>query len=224
VPDSNGQAAGILVTPNAGNSALTFGISSAGLTVGVPGTNTTGALVVQQFNPQGSLSIGSGIFNNSGGGTTSFVKAGPGTLLLTFASSSYTGNSYIVGGILNVANYNLSPGTLGSGSSGRWLPSCRPSQSRNHIGQSSGRQREPSGKRNKTVQGRASRRGMAYASVPVLRCDGRMMLRRSTCAASQASPTVFASVCGLNASSINQSPMPDSLAAAWRVAFRYSRR
>lgn len=117
------NAGGILVTANVGANASAI---NGGTLEGSAG----GDLCVIQNNTASSLTIGSQIADNSS--ATALVKAGPGTLILN-SSNTYTGNTSLNAGILNVAQNNAlgtgsltftSSATLQAGGSGASLPNA----------------------------------------------------------------------------------------------------
>ncbi len=91
---------GQTLTLNAGG-LLFVGADNYGITGGtLKGSGgTQKELVVHQYG-DGNLTIGSVIADN--GAATALVKAGTGTLTLTNAANSFTGNTYLNGGTLNI--------------------------------------------------------------------------------------------------------------------------
>jgi fibronectin-binding autotransporter adhesin len=87
---------GILVTPNVGANLTT--ITGTGTITGSGGTNK--ALYIFQNNTAGNLTIGAPIVDNTA--ATALVKSGAGKLILTSASNSYTGPTYLNGGTIEV--------------------------------------------------------------------------------------------------------------------------
>ena len=88
---------GILITANVGNNLTT--ITGGSLTAGA--TNASTDLIVHQNNTANALTVASGIVNN-GTGTTSFTKAGAGTVNFS-TQKTYTGATNVLEGILNLS-------------------------------------------------------------------------------------------------------------------------
>ncbi len=105
-----GTIGGILVTPNSGGATLTGG------TVRVNHVSNTGATFsIIQNSTAGDLTIGDGITNAGTGVPTSVVKSGVGRLILSNASNSYTGDTFINEGTIAVdANGELGNATTAS--------------------------------------------------------------------------------------------------------------
>jgi MYXO-CTERM domain-containing protein len=100
------------------NGILKSGNSSATISGGTikPGSNQE--LVIRTDQASDSLTISSAIVKNvTSSNTNSLTKSGAGTLTLTAtASDSFTGNTYIDGGVLSVSNLTATTGNLPSGS------------------------------------------------------------------------------------------------------------
>lgn len=111
------ESGGILVSPEVGPNNLTIKgkVSGTEITGGVANTyGITDELIVHQYNARGSLTIDASIVDNSN--NTRLTKAGPGTLILT-RPNSYTGQTSILGGVLELASANSTEfGTLGNSS------------------------------------------------------------------------------------------------------------
>jgi autotransporter-associated beta strand protein len=87
---------GLLETANVGASAVSI---TGGTLIGPAGSD----LVVTQNNTSSSLTISSIIANSTAASATALTKSGPGTVYL-MAANTYTGGTYINGGILALGN------------------------------------------------------------------------------------------------------------------------
>jgi autotransporter-associated beta strand protein len=86
-----------------------FTISDGSLTSSLMATNQNGGgandFIVQQYSSTNTLTISASITNNSSS-SVSLTKAGPGELILTGANT-YTGHTFLDGGILSLASTNF---------------------------------------------------------------------------------------------------------------------
>ncbi len=90
-----------------------FTISDGSITSRLTATNQNAGgvndLIIQQYSSTNTLTISASITDNTGSaspGSVSLTKAGPGTLVLTGANT-YTGHTFLDGGILSLANTNF---------------------------------------------------------------------------------------------------------------------
>lgn len=113
------QSGGILVTPNVGSNNLVISSPNGmGLSGGSGGGdfNVTNELIIHQHNTRGKLTIEAPIVNASG--ASRLTKTGQGTLVLTHVNS-YSGQTSILGGVLELADSVINPlerGNLGNSS------------------------------------------------------------------------------------------------------------
>ncbi|MEN3940426.1 autotransporter-associated beta strand repeat-containing protein [Prosthecobacter sp. SYSU 5D2] len=108
------QSGGILLTPSVGPSDNRItSIDGAGITGGQggPDYNVGNELIIHQHNARGKLTIDAPIVDNTG--ATRLTKAGQGTLVLTYGNT-YSGQTSILGGVLELADSVVSPGTMGN--------------------------------------------------------------------------------------------------------------
>ena len=96
---------GILVTP-------TVGANLTDITGGILEGANTADLVIIQNNTNGGLQIDSTIANNTG--ATGLTKSGAGVLTLT-GTNTYTGGTFLNGGILNTATAGINGGVTTGG-------------------------------------------------------------------------------------------------------------
>lgn len=106
------QSGGILVTPNVGANPILIQDQGGGVEqlFGGGAFGVERELIVQQFNPRGSLTIKATIADVDGN-PSRLTKTGPGTLILD-RTNSYTGQTAVYGGVLQVGT-GASRGSLG---------------------------------------------------------------------------------------------------------------
>ena len=110
--------ADILVTPNVGAHNVTYNNG-----VFRPNGSASGPFIVWQNNTAGELVLNTGV-ENAKNGTSAYIQAGPGTVVMNSTGNSYTDQNYLNGGVMLIAgngslgapataaNVNLNGGTL----------------------------------------------------------------------------------------------------------------
>lgn len=112
------QSGGILLTPNVGSNNVSINAGSAGATLTGGAGNNGGSfrvlneLIVHQHNTRGTLTLNLPVADNAG--STRLTKTGQGKLVLT-RTNTYSGQTSILGGVLELANAadNQTRGALG---------------------------------------------------------------------------------------------------------------
>ncbi len=100
--------ANILVTPDVGPHKVTYNNGSFR-----PNSSGSGPFVVWQNNSAGELVLNTGI-GNAKNGTSAYVQAGPGTVVINSTGNGYSDQNYLNGGATLIAGN----GSLGSASAG----------------------------------------------------------------------------------------------------------
>lgn len=114
------ESGGILVTPTVGSNNVRItgkvdGVALSGGAGSALGYSVKDELIVHQHNTRGTLTIDASIVDmTSDPAGTRLTKVGQGTLILT-QLNSYTGQTSIFGGVLELASNGANHGSLGNG-------------------------------------------------------------------------------------------------------------